>query len=77
MTCPKLDPCTVTLAAPDVGWLPFDSTLSDGASNDKACVTVPARSPDVTTTRRVPLTPFVTLHTTVESDVQSVASHAL
>jgi hypothetical protein len=75
--CPKFDPCKVTLADPVDGRFPGAITLRDPASKEYASVTVPTWMPTVMMVLDVPRIPLVTRHTTLESDDQPVASHAL
>jgi len=49
--------------------------LKPGTSVDHACVTLPDRSPAVTTARLDPCTLCPSLHLTEMSETQSVASH--
>eukprot|EP00961_Rhodomonas_salina_P165959 2236131-Rhodomonas_salina.1 len=72
---PMLRPCTVTLADPVLPTLTRRVALRPIESDDQLAVTLPARSPTVIATRRVPRTPSTTRHLTDVSDSQAVPSH--
>ena len=73
---PKPDPATVTLTLPVPPAFPLTILLSNDASYERTPLNVPARTPIVTPTRRLAVSPMPPLHLMLLSDIQSVASHA-
>jgi hypothetical protein len=73
---PKLLPCTVTLAEPVPAQFTRVVMLNIGVSIVNASVTLPARSPTVSTTHRVPRAPIEARTHTAVSLCQSLASAA-
>ena len=74
-TSPMLAPCTVIDVDPVPARFLRRARLSPEASTEHVWLTLPTRSPTVTTTRRVPPAPCPTLHLTDVSDSHCVASH--
>jgi len=74
---PKDLPATVTLVDPVPARFPECIVLNAGTSNDNPSVMLPASTPAVTTTLRVPPIPDPTRHRTDESESHSVPSHAV
>eukprot|EP00961_Rhodomonas_salina_P270523 3655204-Rhodomonas_salina.1 len=70
-------PCTVTLVDPVPARFALLVKLRPTRSTDQTAVAVPALSPAVTVTRRVPRAPPPVRHLTDVSDSHSVDSHPL
>lgn len=76
MCIPRLAPCMVRLADPELAWLARRTKLTDPKSAEWLRLVLPWRWSAVMLSDLLPITPCTTWHCTDESDNHIVDSHA-